>query len=111
MEKLSKNVLQKTDELITIIHSSKEYQTYLSIKRQLSKNEWIQNQIQVIKQEQQNLVKNHMQDDKLEKQLHEKIDQLKSIPLYNDYLNAIDALNTYLEPIQLIQDYFDFLTK
>lgn len=111
MEKLSKDVLQKIDELITIIQSSKEYQRYVTIRKQLNNNPTIKTQIQEIKEEQQNLVKNNIKDPNKKKHLQEKINHLKSIPIYNDYLNAIDEMNHYLEPIQYLQDYFDFLTK
>ncbi len=111
MEKLSKEVLEKVDELVEIIISSKEYKTYLSIREQLEKNKQINQLIKEIKKEQQYVVKNNLNNKKEDKDLQEKIRELKSIPLYNSYLNAIDDLNQYLEPIQMIQDYFDFLTK
>lgn len=111
MEELSKNVLKKIDEIIDIIKNSKEYHTYLKIKEQLEENEQISELIQEIKQEQQYVVKNNLFNKEEDTVLQEKIKKLESIPLYNDYLNAIDDLNYYLEPIKKIQDYFDYLTK
>lgn len=111
MEELSREVLKKIDELVVIIHDSKEYKNYLSIKKQLEENVQINQLIKEIKQEQQYVVKNNLNNQEEDRKLQEKIKKLKSIPLYNEYLNAIDELNAYLEPIKNIQDYFDFLTE
>lgn len=111
MEELSKNVLKKIDELVLIIKNSKEYNTYLKIKEQLEENKQISELIKEVKQEQQYVVKNNLFNKEEDTVLQEKIKKLESIPLYNDYLNAIDDLNYYLEPIKKIQDYFDYLTK
>lgn len=111
MEELSREVLKKIDELVVIIQDSKEYKNYLSIKKQLEENVQINQLIKEIKQEQQYVVKNNLNNQEEDRKLQEKIEKLKSIPLYNDYLNAVDELNVYLEPIKNIQDYFDFLTE
>ena len=50
MEKLSEDVLQKIDELIAIIQSSKEYQRYVTIKKQLNYNPSFKKQVQEIKE-------------------------------------------------------------
>ncbi len=111
MEKLIKAVLQKTDELVEIIKQSKEYKTYLSIKEKMGENEQIHTLIQEIKKQQQYVVRNQLKNQKEDKELKKKIKALQCIPLYNDYLNAVDDLNHYLEPIKKLQDYFDQLTK
>ncbi len=111
MEKLSKDVLQKTDELVNIILSSKEYKRYVSIKEQLHNNKELNNKINEIRKLQKHIVKNGLENTDEDKFLQEKIKELENIPIYNEYLNAIDEVNNYLKPLGILQEYFDKLTK
>ena len=111
MEKLSREVLKKTDELVDIILSSNEYKRYMLIKKKLEDHKNIQEKIEQIRKLQQHVVKNNLTNKEEDRILKEKIKEIESIPIYNDYLNAIDDLNNYLKPIERLQDYFNNLTK
>ena len=56
MEKLSKDVLEKVDELVTSIKESKEYQKYIMIRNKLDDNMDIKKLIEDVKKIQQKML-------------------------------------------------------
>ena len=116
MEKLSREVLEKADELVDIIKESKEYKKYLDIRNKLEENTDIKDKINQVKKIQQELVKCEYHNDIekakiLEKSLNKKKEELSSIPIYNEYLHSIDNLNESLKLIGNLEDYLQSITE
>ena len=111
MEKLSKEVLEQVDELVSSIKESKEYQKYINIRNKLDDNMDIKKLIEDVKKIQQELVKSeYYKDIEKAKILKESLDsknkELKSYPIYNEYEHAIEELNEFLSPIKELEIYF-----
>ena len=116
MEKLSKDVLEKVDELVTSIKESKEYQKYIMIRNKLDENKDIKKIIKDVKKIQQELVKSeYYKDTEKAKILKESLDnknkELKSYPIYNEYEHAIEELNEILFPIKDLEVYLETIIK
>ena len=116
MEELSKEVLEKVDELVEIIKNSKEYKEYLDIREKLESNKDIKEKINQIKKIQQELVKSEYYKDKekvkiLEEVLTKKKEELSLIPIYNAYLHSIENLNESLKLIKNLEDYLQSITE
>ena len=116
MEKLSKEVLEKIDELVSYIKESKEYQKYINIRNKLDDNMNIKKLIEDVKKIQQELVKSeYYKDIEKAKILKESLDsknkELKSYPIYNEYEHAIEELNEILFPIKDLEVYLETIIK
>ena len=116
MEKLSKEVLEKIEELKSIIESSKEYKRYLEINKLLDKNDEVKEKVKLIKKIQQELAKSEYHKDYekskiLEESLEKNKKELNEIPIYNEYVHVIENLNESLSQIKRIEDYLQSITK
>ena len=100
----NKEILNKVDEIISIIENSSDYQKYLSLKKDLSNNKEINLLINEIKLLQKD-VAHHLDKREI---LNKKIEELESIPLYIEYKNIIlDLNNTYAIIEKRINNYIN----
>ena len=107
---MNKEILDKVDEIIDFIKSTDTYKDYLSLKDKLNGNEKVNTLIKEIKSIQKELVKlevHNMDTKELDKEYHDKLNELNKIPLYNDYVNTIGKLNDMYQVIKKrLDDYF-----
>lgn len=116
MEELSKEVLQKIDELVDIIKSSEEYQKYREINKKLEKNAEIKEKIALVKKTQQELVKCEYYKDEtkakiLEESLKRQKEELEEYPIYNEYQHIIEKMNQSLGQLRRLEESLQNITK
>ena len=91
---------KKIDDLFQAIHESLEYQEYVSICRVIDSNDEIKQLVNEIKRLQQKSVKLETTKDdsykEVDKVIDEKVFQLNSIPLYQEYTRRMNELNDVL---------------
>jgi len=106
-----KSILEKTDELVDLIINSKEYQKYLSIKDKMKRDKEIIEKIEKIRILQKEAVKKSSINeavDELDKEINEKLEGLKQIPIYQEYLNVEEEINIVLQTIKkTIENYIN----
>ena len=92
--------LKEIDDLFQAIENSSEYKKYAAISKVIEKDDKIRNLISEIKRLQQKSVKleySHHEEYKLiNKEVEEKISQLYSFPLYQEYIKKMNELNDIL---------------
>lgn len=108
MEKLNKNI----DELIDIIINSKEYQTCINLKKQMSSN----NELIVLINDVKNLQKKYIKsnyNDEVKQELIDKEDKLNQIPIYNIYNENLQIVNNLINIIndELNSYFYNKLNK
>ena len=107
---MNNKVLDKVDEIITLIKESSEYKDYIYLKDKLSKHEKANILVNEIKKLQKQVVRleaNGDFDKELEQELNLKIDELNKIPLYNDYNEILEKLNNMYGLIkERLDNYF-----
>ena len=106
------NLKKKIEELFQTIENSKEYQSYLNIKKVLDNNQKIKTLIRDIKILQKKSVQLEYKKDKKQKiidqEIKDKINKLNSIPIYQEYLRRFNELNDILaESSSNIEQYIN----
>ena len=94
------NPKNKIEELFKTIKESKEYKDYIEIEKIIDNNKEIKSLISLIKRLQQQSVKLEYNKDikykEIDKEIKEKVKQLNSIPIYQEYIKKMDKLNDIL---------------
>lgn len=108
MENLNKSI----EELISIIINSKEYQTCLQLKEQMSKNEELLEQINNVKNLQKKYIKSNYNEE-VKQNLEEEEEKLKQIPIYVIYNENLEIVNRMINTIneELNQYFYDKLNS
>lgn len=104
---MNNEILKSVDELVSFIKESDDYKEYIYLKDKLSHNEKANTLIKEIKKLQKELVKkesNNIDVKELDKSINDKLNELKKIPLYNDFINKQEELN---DLYQLIKNRLD----
>lgn len=110
---LNKDIISSLDELINTISSSDKYQKYQKVKEKMRQNSFLMNLIASYKKSQQELVKaNYYNERKKSKEIQEELDrkleQLKAIPLYTEYIFLQEELNEIFQYIKEdLEHYFN----
>ena len=89
VKQLNKEILNKVDEIISLIENSDDYQKYLFLKEQIDKNKEVKKLINEVKILQKDVV-HHL---KKENELKKKMDELNNHPLYREYNNTLLEIN------------------
>jgi len=107
MASLMNKVDEKINDLILSIKESSEYKRYFLLAKRLEENELIKNLIGKIKTTQKKIV--NKEDVSKQQGLLENLNrELKSIPLYQEYLNAVANLNSSIGAVtSIISNYID----
>ena len=96
------NIKNKIDILFDDFMDSNLYKDYISVKKQLNKNEEIINILEEIRRLQKIATNNN--DDIIEKNIKELYDKLYKFPLYQSYLQIVEQIN---EELFIIKENFD----
>lgn len=112
MEKyLSNNTINKLNNIVNYIKESTEYKEYIKLRRIMSKDDNLKEQITKLKQKQKEYIKSN-KDEKIKIELDKLKEELESNIIYFQYNNCIYKIN---EKIDLIKDelnnYFILLTN
>jgi len=100
------NVNQVLDEIVNYIKDSSEYKKIISIKKQMSTNEEINNIIISIKKMQKKYVRSGY-NSKYKEELDKLNKQLNEIPIYIIYQNNLDLINQQINYVKdTLNDYF-----
>lgn len=95
---MNKEILLKIDEIINYIENGEDYQKYLKLKRIMENSEEINALLDEIRHLQKRLANNYSLDTK--KELDNKNQILKNIPIYREYLNVLDDINNTFNIIE-----------
>lgn len=106
------NIQVKIDALIDTIKESHEYKRYIEIDKVLNKNKEINNLVNDVKKMQQRAVMLEYHKDhrykKLDDKVKELIDELNSIPLYQEYTRRLNDLNDMISYVTYnIEEYIN----
>ena len=106
------NIQVKIDALIDTIKESQEYKRYIEIDKVLNKNKEINNLVNDVKKMQQRAVMLEYYKDHRYKKLDDKvkklIDELNSIPLYQEYTRRLNDLNDMISYVTYnIEEYIN----
>ncbi len=108
---MNKEILEKTEALVTYIENSNTYKDYQLLKEKLAKHQLATNLITEIKDIQKQLVKkeyHHEPITELENILKQKQIELEEIPLYCDFLKVQSELNDIFYSVKhQLEEYFD----
>ncbi len=100
---MNKDILEKIDELVKEIESSPDYQNYLSLKEQISKNKKLTELINKVKVLQKDYVHHLVSKEELDK----LVSELNDDPLYREYSNALYEVNNTFAIIETkLNKYF-----
>lgn len=100
---MNKEILEKIDEIILEIESSPDYQNYLSLKEQISKNKKLTELINKVKVLQKDYVHHLVSKEELDK----LVTELNDDPLYREYSNALYEVNNTFAIIEAkLNKYF-----
>ncbi len=106
MENKNKEILlDKIDELVSLIQNNKDYKKYCELKEKMKSNEKIMSLIKEIKREEQTIVNKeyNKEDTSLnEKKLNALFDELNAYPIYNEYNYLGEDINNMLQNIKSI---------
>ncbi len=86
---MNKEVLDKVDEIISLINDSDDYKKYLLLKEKISKNKELSKLINEVRVLQKDVVHHLNKKD----ELNEKNKELNNHPLYREYTNTLSELN------------------
>lgn len=104
---MNNEIKEKLNDIIELIEQSNEYQKCLEIKRQMSKNDYLNKLIIEIKQLQKKVVR--FNDNKIKQELTRKMQELEQIPIYQEYNNYLNIVNYKLDFIKSsLNEYFDY---
>ena len=105
------HILEKTDELVSLIIESSEYQKYQDIKEKMKKDEEVMGLIEEVKSLQKEAVKKSIKNEdveELDKTIEEKLVILNKIPIYQEYLDVEEEINVTLQTIKnTIENYIN----
>jgi cell fate (sporulation/competence/biofilm development) regulator YmcA (YheA/YmcA/DUF963 family) len=101
------DILAKTNELATVIMSSREVQFYRQAEEKVNQNENVQQLISLIKKRQKEAVafesfQNQKMVDKIEGEIAALQDELDSIPIVNEFQQAQQDINYLLQMVMRI---------
>lgn len=100
---MNKEILDKIDEIIHLIEESSDYQKYLTLQKEIEKNDELVKLINKVKVLQKDIVHHLSSKEELEKTM----DELNNHPLYREYNNTLSELNnTYTIIENSINHYF-----
>lgn len=100
---MNKEILDKVDEIIHLIEESSEYQKYLTLQKEIQKNDKLVKLINKVKVLQKDVVHHLSSKEELDKTM----DELNEHPLYREYNNTLSELNnTYAIIENSINHYF-----
>ena len=104
LNKENKEVLDKVDEILSIIKGSPSYQKYLLLQEKMQNNDELTSLINEVKTLQKMVVNGK---DK-EVELQEKVNLLENNPLYREYNNTLGDINNQLSIIEnTLNNYFE----
>lgn len=108
---LSENAKEKLDDIVFYIINSIEYKKCVDIKKKMSENKELIEEIESIKKLQKEFIKSN--DIKIKEQLDNKINYLNTIPIYVEYNNNLEKVNDMIDLVkEKLNDYFyDKLNK
>ncbi len=86
---MNKEVLDKVDEIISLINDSDDYKKYLLLKEKISKNKELSKLINEVRVLQKDVVHHLNKKD----ELNEKNKELNNHPLYREYNNTLYEIN------------------
>lgn len=112
MEKLYKTeVLKKVDELIVLIKESYDYQRYVQLSERMKNDKEIMTLIEEVKFLQKKIVNLEYRGEdtkKLESDIEERLLQLDSYPIYQEYSYLTEDLNVLFQSIKnILEDYIN----
>ena len=100
---MNKEILDKIDEIISIIENSIDYQKYLSLKESIKNNKELTKLINEVRILQQDYL--HKKVEK--KVLDKKTKELNDDPLYREYINTLSEINNIYKIIETsLNNYF-----
>ena len=106
MEKLnSELVLDKTNELVSLIKESNDYKRYLFLKEEMKKDKQLMELVNKIKKSEKLRVNlEHKQEDisNIEKEINSLRKELNEYPIYQEYLYLQEDLNNLFQNIRNI---------
>ena len=108
-------ILNKTDEIISIIKKSEEYQKYMEISNKMKEHKEIMNLIDEVKDLQKKLVKEQSLGKDvtvLDKEIDIKLRTLEEYPIYMEYIYLQEDLDNSVQLVkEKIEKYIDGLTN
>lgn len=103
VNQLNKEILDKIDEIISVIEDSPEYQKYLLLKGKINSNNELKRLINEVRVLQKDVVHHLNKKD----ELNNKMDELNNSPLYREYVNTLFEINNIYAIIEnSINKYF-----
>lgn len=106
MEKLnSELVLDKTNELVSLIKESNDYKRYLFLKEEMKKDKQLMELVNKIKKSEKLRVNlEHKKEDisNIEKEINSLRKELNEYPIYQEYLYLQEDLNNLFQNIRNI---------
>lgn len=116
MEKSLNNLeLEKLNDIINYIKSSKQYKDYIYLHNKLANNKEAISYINEIKKLQKKIVQNQSQNNDitiLEEEINILLTKLNTIPLYVDYINKQTELNEFYNYLKnTLDNYFTDLVN
>ena len=100
---MKNEILNKIDEIISLIEKSDDYQKYLLLKEKMKTNKELNQLINEVRLLQKDVV-HHLNKKKL---LDKKMEELNNYPLYREYQNTIFEINNCYAIIETsINHYF-----
>ncbi len=107
---MNKDIETKTKAIVDYFKESFDYQRYLKIKEKMNRNNKIKVLVTEIKTLQKRIVNHPDLKDDLEKEIDQRLEELKQIPLYNEFLSLQEELNENIDYVKnTLNNYFNNL--
>lgn len=98
---------KELEELVSYIKNSFSYKKCLLIKEKMSTNHEICSLVADVKKLQKEYVRSGYSDAIVKKELDDKEQKLKMIPIYVEYMNCLDEVNQMIDLVRdELNDYF-----
>ncbi|MBP5678619.1 MAG: YlbF family regulator [Bacilli bacterium] len=105
------NVSKALEDVIQVILDSPDYQTCISLKKQMSENKEITELIEKIKILQKKYIRSEY-DSSVKKELDSYQKQLDDIPIYHIYSESLERVNWMIDTVkESMNDYFSSLLE
>ena len=105
MEKLSKEVLEKVDELVSLIKESSDYKRYLELNKKMKEDKEIIELVNEIKNYQKLIVNMEYRKEntkEYEEKINYNLEKLNTFPIYLEYSYLQEDLNNLFQDIKKI---------
>ena len=100
------NVYNALEDVIQCILTSSEYQTCLSLKEKMLKNEEVMFYIEKVKETQKKYIRSEY-DSSIKEELDDYNARLMEIPIYHTYQESLDKVNEMIGYVKdTLNDYF-----